>query len=410
MTLALDTETSVVTRGLKEHTSTLMELSEDDVTYLTENLARQISVNRPLEGSGLFLNPGSFVGVIVLPSGLRLDCEPKTSITNLLYMLEVANRLPDWARPETTGFERIDQIFDLVAHYFAVVIERRLAAGLYRTYALQAENLNFVRGQIRFREDMLRNSILRNKIFCEFTEFTADIPDNQVLRQACRLLSGAARSSSLRKRFMQFDHRLGEVSLGRFSGRDIRSFQYNRFNMDYKLIHDLCSLFIEGSSLSESDGPVQSGTFLINMNYLFEQFITEALIDRQPAGYAVRGQEPSYLDVDRKVHIIPDVVVRSGGAVSVVLDCKYKLIEPDQFINTDVYQVFSYCQAFKVSAGLIVSPRSEVSDPSEVRIKNDGPLIRQLTINLETDRLELEAELNQLAGEVFAPPGLAAVS
>lgn len=402
MTLALDTEISVQAQKLREHKSTLMDLSENDVKFLTENLAKHITVSRPLEGDGHYLNPGPFVGVIVLPSGLRLDCEPKTSIKNLLYMLGVANRLPDLARTETTGFERIDQIFDLIANYFAAIVERRLALGLHRTYAMQVENLSYMRGQIRFREDMLQNSILRNKIYCEFTEFTADIPDNQVLRQACRLLSGAARSPSLRKRFMQFDHRLGEVSVGRFSGRDIRSFQYNRFNMDYKLLHELCALFIEGSSLSENDGPVQSGTFLINMNYLFEQFITEALIARQPAGYAVRGQESSHLDVGRKVHIIPDVVVRSSGAVSVVLDCKYKLLEPNQFINTDVYQVFSYCQALNVSTGLIVSPRSEVSDPSEVHIKNNGPTIRQLTINLETDREEIEAELARLASEVFA--------
>jgi len=382
---------------LTEHTPVTTDLGIEDLRFLIEDLEERISVSRPISGDGYVLNSRSNVGVVVLPSGLRITCEPKIPISNLMYMLGVANRLPDLARQERAGFKRIEQVFDLISAYFAGLVETRLRTGLFRRYTDQTDNLPYVRGQIVFREDMLRNSILRNKVFCEFSEFTADIAENQVLRQVCRILSGVSQAESLRKRFRHLDGRLGDLKTGSFSGDQVRAFRYNRFNIDYVTMHILCALFIEQSSLSERDGSVQSGTFLMDMNSLFESFITQALIDRTPSRALVSAQDRAHLDVDNKVRLRPDVVTYFQARPNKVLDCKYKVVSPDSFINTDVYQVLAYTRSYNVDEGIIVYPASEVSVPDSIRVRHDGPLIRQFTVNLDGEKSELERDLAKLA-------------
>ena len=387
---------------LKEHTPTLVQLDQEDLQFLLEDLGNRISVSRPISEEGFILNSGSNVGVIVLPSGLRINCEPKIPISNLLYMLGVANQLPDLEREEPAGFQRIDQLFDLISAYFARLVEKRLRTGLFRKYTEVSENLPYVRGQILFREDMLRNSVLRNKVFCEFSEFTADVSENQIIRQVCRLLAGATKAESLRNRFRQLDGRLGEITVGSFTSYEATKFNYNRFNLDYENMHGLCALFIDQSSLSERQGAIQSGTFLMDMNKLFESFITQALIVRTPQGSQVSAQDRTHLDVERKVRLIPDVVAYFGARPTKVLDCKYKIGSQDSFVNSDVYQVLAYTRSYNVREGLIVYPLSEVAFPESIKVRHDGPVIRQLTVNLDGTRTEIENDLSTLSDAVHS--------
>ena len=139
----------------------------------------------------------------------------------------------------------------------------------------------------------------------------------------------------------------------------------------------------------------------MDMNKLFEDFVTQALVDRVPDGTHVRPQDPKYLDLDNRVGLRPDVVTYSGGAAHKVLDCKYKNTGPGNFINTDVYQVLAYAQAYDVGVGLIVYPSSEVTDPKVVHVRNEGPTIQQVTINLDGDRTEMDEGLDRLGDQVF---------
>jgi 5-methylcytosine-specific restriction endonuclease McrBC regulatory subunit McrC len=135
----------------------------------------------------------------------------------------------------------------------------------------------------------------------------------------------------------------------------------------------------------------------MDMNKLFESFITQALIDRTPQGSMVSAQDRTHLDVERKVRLIPDVVAYFGARPTKVLDCKYKIGNQDSFINTDVYQVLAYTRSYNVEEGLIVYPSSEVSFPESIRVRHDGPIIRQLTVNLEGDKIAIEDDLSSIS-------------
>ncbi len=95
-----------------------------------------------------------------------------------------------------------------------------------------------------------------------------------------------------------------------------RGFTYSRLNEDYRQIHQLCRLFLEGSSLSEELGAWDSRTFLLDMNKLFEQFVTQILVNEASNRLTVRAQSEMALDVSGKVRIRPDLLMVCGRCCS----------------------------------------------------------------------------------------------
>lgn len=215
------------------------------------------------------------------------------------------------------------------------------------------------------------------------------------------LLAGYGFRSNVRRRLADVHASLSEVSPTALPASVIDSFRYHRLNDDYELLHHFCRLFLGGASVREDIGPVDFRAFLIDMNSLFETFVTRMLQERAREDFAVGGQAGLYLDTNRNVWMIPDIVVRHRGRAVVVADCKYKRLEPGGFKHHDLYQVLAYCTAARVSTGVLIYPKHTVSITEEVRVRGTEITIHQLTIDLGRERDALEHECDDLARHLF---------
>jgi 5-methylcytosine-specific restriction enzyme subunit McrC len=249
-----------------------------------------------------------------------------------------------------------------------------------------------VRGRIRFAEDVARNSILRHRTFCEYAEYTWDVPENQAIRQVCQQLSRWGFRGELSHRFRTLDAQLSGISSSRMTAHDVRGFPYNRFNESYRQIHQLCALFMEGSSLSESLGIFDSRTFLVNMNSLFETFITRLLEERLPRSVRVSAQERTWLDKEHTVLMKPDLVFRTSGQVQLVADCKYKKTRPEDFVNQDVYQLNAYCVATGCNDGVLIYPKHELAVDESITVSESDLHLGQISIDLGVEPASLTSE------------------
>jgi len=104
---------------LYEYRETRVDLEPDDVTYIEHVLNNRIAISRPFHGGGVLLNPAQFAGIVILPSGRRLECRPKVPVRNFFAMLAVAFDLDSDFLPEATTYQRIDEVFEFVIRYFA---------------------------------------------------------------------------------------------------------------------------------------------------------------------------------------------------------------------------------------------------------------------------------------------------
>jgi len=394
-------EASAQAIRLKEYQDQDVSLSERDASFLLSQLSPKITVRRRVQDDQYVLNPNQFVGVVTLPSGRRLESHPKIPTRNLFYMLAVAFDLPSPFMDELADYGRLDELLEFVASYFTQRVESRLNQGLYRSYVEREDNLSMVRGRISFAEDVRRNYVLRHRTYCRYAEFSWDIPENQIIRQVVHLLGGWGLRRDLRLQLRRIDAALAEVTPVILPPSATDRFHYNRWNEDYRLLHRLCRLFLEGASVSEESGPFDFSTFLVDMEKLFERFITQMLFKQVGEPFVVDDQVPMYLGHKKKVRMFPDIVVSREGTPELIADCKYKRLEPSKFKNHDIYQMFAYCTASRVRRGLLIYPLHTARVQDEVGILNTETVVQQTTIDLGKDDIQaLDQECDILAQDL----------
>lgn len=385
---------------IHEYEDRELPLSDDDLALLNGPLRKAFTVGWSLQKQEFVLNPGSTVGVIRLPSGLQLEIRPKIEMRNLLWMLATVEDLLgiDFQRLEQrVDLDEFDQILEIIADAFAGMVERRLDLGLYRNYVEEEDNLPTVRGRILVAPDVHRNAVLRHRTYCRYTTYSWDLPENQVIRQVSRMLSGWGFSPRLTGRFVALDHQMDEVSPSRLTAGDVDRFSYNRQSQDYQPIHRYCRFFLNGASLDEEAGEEAFDGFLWNMNKLFETFITKKLGARLQPPFRLDDQVPEHLDDAHSVAIRPDLVLSRHGATVLIGDTKYKKLDDDEHKHADLYQMLAYCTALGVNAGVLVYPRHITDVDTRLAVRNSPIRLRETSVDLRGPIATVEAGLDALA-------------
>lgn len=386
---------------LSEYEERLVDLAADDAEFIATRLGNRIAVRRALRGGGYLLNPRQHVGVITLPSGLRLECRPKVPAANLLLMLALAYDLPEPFLDLPADLGTVDEVLAFAAARFAALLEEQLDRGLYRAYVDAEDNLMTVRGRIAVAEDVRRNAVLRHRTYCRFGDFAWDVPENQVLRQVVRLLGTWRFPAPLRRRLAILDGALAEITPGRLVPVDLDRFVYGRLTAAYRPLHRLCRLFLDASSPSDASGSFPFAAYLIDMNRLFEAVVARVLADRVSPGHQIAAQRSLHLDHVASVPIRPDLLLRRAGRTVLVMDTKYKRLAPGDHRNADLYQMVAYCTALGLPRGALIYPRHLAPVAATVAIRNAPMLIHEVTVDLDLPPPAFAAACDTLATDLL---------
>jgi 5-methylcytosine-specific restriction enzyme subunit McrC len=367
---------------LREYTPTECVLAEADARFLLQRLAGSFDVTPTSDRQNWLINPKQFVGVMLLPSGQTLVVEPKVPVRNVFQMFAVANGLTGVFRQELARLEDISDLIELVVMHFVDLVNDRIRRGLYRDYVEREDNLGTVRGRIVIHQQIQQNAILQHRMYCRFTEFTHDIPENQIIRQVVHLLSLRVVFPGMRLKLQQLDATLADVAPTNLTVHDLDRMHYHRLNDDYQPIHRLCRLFMELLSLEHQSGETELRAFFIDMNALFEAFIAAALRNTTPAGGRVETQVKRKLDDGNSVSIKPDLLLGIGGREVLIADTKYKDVDLKGTSNADLFQMTAYCLTQNVPDGLLIYPANAGYTDAVYAIRNSGIRVRAVTVDL----------------------------
>tara|TARA_B100001123_G_C15332258_1_gene1031601 strand:- start:51 stop:1289 length:1239 start_codon:yes stop_codon:yes gene_type:complete len=391
---------------LTEYEDTSVTLAEDDYSFLvSDRISKKIQLSLSPEPGAYLLNPHQHVGVIQLPSGRMLESRPKVPFENIFYMVARSMGMP-WVGG-IAKLERFDDVLELIAELFADESDHLISRGLSRRYQEQEDNLINIKGRIDFNEDLRLNTVLRHRTYCRYEDLTVDIPENQVVLQTAEMLSGwRFGNKDLRARIRNITQRLSVLSKTNFSGQIIDQFIYNRMTEHYRPVHRLCKLLLDQASLSEYSGMIPNPAFIIDMNKLFEKFISEALKESVGArSFSVQNQSRVYLDTTKIYRMQPDIVIRNNRFTALVADCKYKKLTVDQDLKSseaDMYQVLSYCTVTKSRHGVLIYPQHEVGHQKRIPIVNSSAVIQQMTVDMGGSIDDLESSIRVLANDISA--------
>ena len=94
---------------------------------------------------------------------------------------------------------------------------------------------------------------------------------------------------------------------------------------------------------------------MLDMNELFERFVTERLRRALRGRLDVKGHHQDRLDKARSVTIKPDLLFSANRTPRFVADIKYKLTDDTAAgRNTDYYQLLAYTTALDLPEGVLI--------------------------------------------------------
>ena len=351
---------------------------------------------------------------VVQAGSKRIFIEPKVPTRNLLFLVESTYSMPDVQFFDEAYYAKGRNFFEFLMHFLYAKLDRLVAGGLYRSYIGITENAPAVRGSVNIPRTLTENFVNRHKIVSEYDDYTEDVLENRVIRYALESTKNLATTSALRARLERLVSAFEGVSNPWHLPSDVfQRMVYHRLNEHYRPIHELCRVLLSGTALEIPSGPVAFRSFLVNMEYLFQEFLY-ATIRRSPyfAGCRVERQSGSKIllrqgtGVTGDIHTKPDVRVASPENILVV-DAKYK--EPLTAwmgrrvpTSTDVYQMIAYCVTNRCP-GALVYPKTNVTetDMNEIyEIRGNPTVFKLRTVDLSGSVSGLKSVCNYLCEDL----------
>ncbi|WP_394796052.1 McrC family protein [Armatimonas sp.] len=208
------------------------------------------------------------------------DDKPKSVLENLMWLLKVSG-YDDLVDTGDGGLNESHKAFpDLFALLMAKRLRDELARGVPRSYEHFEEDLKTVRGRLLIGQQVTRNFNRWDRIACTFDEFTPDTTVCRILRCACQTLHGRVRHAEARRLLSECLGLLDEVSdisaaeaLHHANLLPPWSHGMERFSRPFTLAVRL----LRGLSHDLLAGHQDTFVFLLDMNRVFEAFVTAAL-------------------------------------------------------------------------------------------------------------------------------------
>lgn len=293
-----------------------------------EQYKNWLSVSPDPETGWWKLKANHYVGGFTV-DGLRVIVRPKIKPRNLFLMLEVGLPVDAWL-PEAMEYAESQDPLSALISFFARTAETTLARGHYHSYRHQSEDLLTLRGRLDFSRQFRRGGQLV-PMACSYDDFTADVAENRYLKAAMqRAIRVAGVPLIDRRRLMRLLVALEDVTDAPVDADDIDRITFTRLNEHYLQAMRLARLILANLTLQDRHGDTAASAFMLDMNDLFERFVTERLRRELAGRLEVKTKERRKLDTRGYVTIEPDLLFRQDGELVGVADIKYKLRDTDE--------------------------------------------------------------------------------
>lgn len=223
-------------------------------------------------------------------------------------------------------------ILEVFVQMFARNLLNELKKGVYKEYITEQDNLTTLRGKYLINEN-LKYNFTKNKIYCEYDEFSENNGLNQFFLFTIKYLQKFVKDKKLLKQCeLVFD----EVEYFYVDIKNL-NIHFNRMNYRFKASFEVALLLLEKSTPLFANGK-KSFAFLFDMNVLFEKFVAKIVQEN----YEAVEIPKSYIEFG-DLKLKPDIIVNSKR---LIIDCKYKKIDTKKIDRNDKYQMYAYGNNF----------------------------------------------------------------
>ena len=392
---------------LVEYESTTVRLAPKQAHHLAAAAQGVLTVQPDDESGWFIITAQNMVGTLVLDD-LEVLIRPKIRPENLFLLLEVGLAPEAWRREAFDYADSKDLLPSIIA-FFARTLETTLARGVLRSYRPEEDRLIALRGRIDMA-GQFRQAGVKLPVACRFDEYTPDIAENRYVKAAARKALRVPKvQAEDRRRLLQQVVALEDVADASVRADDLDRLPVTRLNAHYEPALRLARLLLENLTLVDRRGDRTASSFLVDMNKLFEDFVTQRLRRELRGQLEVLSQFDTHLAMRRQVPIRPDLVFRRRGQEVFVADIKYKLTSDAQARTADYYQLLAYTTALDLPEGLLIYCLADGGQPEGVvTVRHAGKRLHTLAIDLTGPSDAVASAISELAGWIYERSRVAA--
>lgn len=236
-------------------------------------------------------------------------------------------------------------LLEVFVQMFASNLLSELKKGIYKEYITEQDNLPVLKGKYLINEN-LKYNFTKNKIYCEYDEFSPNNAINQFFLYAVKYLQKFVKDKKLLK---QCELIFDEVE---YKTVDINklNLHFNRLNSRFKTSFEISILLLK-QSIPLFSQDKKSFAFLFDMNVLFEKFIARIVQEKYD-----EVEVPNKSRKFGELYLKPDIIVKSKN---LIIDCKYKILKTNELAKRDDrYQMYVYANNFEnIKTTMLLYPK-----------------------------------------------------
>ncbi|MDD4035737.1 MAG: 5-methylcytosine-specific restriction endonuclease system specificity protein McrC [Bacilli bacterium] len=325
------------------------------------------------------------------------------SVNNIYWMLAYALRNIKEDKIEEMSSETFENIYELFSVMLVQELSKQIKRGLHKEYILKSEELINIRGKMLFTESIKNNSFIKNKIVCEFDEYSLDSKLNRIVKTAGFYLIKSNKINDKEKirKLKKVLCFLSDVSL--IDRKDIQwsLIRYNKNNLSYKILINISYLILDGLLICKQDGNIEFLNYIDDQKLytLYEKFVLEYYRYHHPE--LNPGLPQIKWDIDEKeclLDLLPKMqtdIVLTNNDQKLIIDAKYysnifqnnPLYDKNTFKSNNLYQIYTYVKNEDKEktgniCGLLLYAKTDENDIVWNEYNMDGNIIIIANIDL----------------------------
>jgi 5-methylcytosine-specific restriction enzyme subunit McrC len=371
--------------------------------------------------SKIVLSAGPYIGLIPLTPSILVEVRPKMPVVNLARILDTArNSLASLT--DVDRFYKIDNnagnsVFEFLSANLIDASRPIIVNGLHKDYVSISETTSHPRGRIDLwgTYATYRRRGRPGEAYVNRFEQTSNLSVNRLIKSALELVltrtglrSEASRAllRTTKDMYLNFPSTIQPIQpnditdcrevIQRLSLPAIRSYYYRAIDISLLLLSN------RSVSLQERDDDVVLGTFIVNFEELFEDYLRRVLQDRCDSRFWVRDgnreARKSLFDDRKEPPAQPDIVITDRESRRrLVAEVKYK----DRPNRDDINQAITYATSYRAKDVILIHQKGPGRAPGLQKIGTvEGIVLSSYAFDLTT--ADLEAEEERMAMCLFA--------
>ncbi|MET3682909.1 5-methylcytosine-specific restriction enzyme subunit McrC [Alkalibacillus flavidus] len=335
-------------------------------------------------------------------------------IRNIYYMLSYAYQTLNLSEYKQMGVENFENVKDLYAEILSIGIPAIIKGGLSKEYKTVEETSNVIKGKIDITSTIKKNAVVNKKVAIAYDELSEDILLNQIIKATLIYLSRSKKLSQEKRRlfygFLPYFSEVSEIELDLNLWKNVR---YNRQNIRYQFIVDVCrflyeQLIFDESTDSQKMKEIQDEQ---SLSSLYEKFIY-AFFKRETEYKVSRPQIQWNVD-DEFTEALPimqtDLVLQKDNK-TLIVDAKFYTKNmvarfdggTAKQKSSNLYQIFTYINNWKKGpdetlAGMLLYAKTTAVDQPNHNYSIKGNQIFVVSLDLQQDFSDIKKNLLEYA-------------